>query len=61
MYCSDFRDQITDQMPSEIMDMMYTIGPMPIEDEEFLRVLGRACKRIEQQKRTHAKGNSSFH
>jgi hypothetical protein len=56
-----FRDQITDQMPSEIVDMMYTMGPIPMEDEEFLRVLERAGKRIEQKKRSHAKGNSSSH
>jgi hypothetical protein len=32
-------------MPSEIVDMMYTIGPIPMEDEEFLRVLELAGKR----------------
>jgi hypothetical protein len=56
-----FRDQITDQMPSEIVDMMYTMGPIPMEDEEFLRVLERVGKCIEQKKRSHAKGNSSSH
>jgi hypothetical protein len=54
-----FRDQITDQMPPEIMDMMYTIRPIPMEDKEFLRELEKTGKRIEQRKRIHAKGNSS--
>jgi hypothetical protein len=48
-------------MPSEIVDMMYTMGPIPIEDQECLRVLERVGNRIEQQKRSQAKGNSSSH
>jgi hypothetical protein len=45
-------------MPSEIVDMMYTIGPMPIEDEEFLRVLELAGKYVEEKKRNHKTGDS---
>jgi hypothetical protein len=45
-----FRAQITDQMPSKIVNMMYTIGPIPMEDKAYLRVLERASKRIEQKK-----------
>jgi hypothetical protein len=32
------RVQVKLQMPSEIVDMMYIIGPIPMEDQEFLRV-----------------------
>jgi hypothetical protein len=45
-------------MPSEIVDMMSTIGPLPMEDEEFLRVLELAGKCIEENKRNHTSGNS---
>jgi hypothetical protein len=40
-------DQVKSQMPSEIVDMIYTIGPNPMEDAEFLRVLELAGKRVE--------------
>jgi hypothetical protein len=30
-----FRDQVKSQMRSEIVDMMYTIGSLPMEDDEF--------------------------
>jgi hypothetical protein len=46
-------------MPSEIVDMMYTIGPMPMEDEEFLRVLEVAGKCVEEKKRDHKTGDSN--
>jgi hypothetical protein len=45
-------------MPLEIVDMMYTIGPMPIEDEEFLRVLESPGKRVEEKKCDYKSGES---
>jgi hypothetical protein len=47
-------------MLSEIIDMIYMIGPMPIEDEEFLRVLQLASKRVKEKKRDHKTGDSMF-
>jgi hypothetical protein len=55
------RDQITDEMHSEIVDLMYTIELLPMEDEEFLQVLKRAGKRIEHKEQTHVKAKSPFH
>jgi hypothetical protein len=61
MYGQIVRDEITDQLHSEIIDMIYTIRPILMEDEEFLRVLERAAKCIEQEKRSYPKANSSSH
>jgi hypothetical protein len=46
-----FRDQVKSQMLSEIVDIIYTMGPLPMEDDEFLRVLELAGKRVEEKKR----------
>jgi hypothetical protein len=54
-----FRDQVKSQMPSEIVDMMYTIGPIPLEDEEFLRVLELAGKRVEEKRRDSKSGDKT--
>jgi hypothetical protein len=53
-----FRDQGKSHMPSEIVNMMYMIGPMPIEEEEFLRVPELAGKRVEEKNREHKTGDS---
>jgi hypothetical protein len=53
-----FRDQVKSHMPSEIVDMIYTIGPMPMEDEEFLRVRELASKCVGEKKRDHKTGDS---
>jgi hypothetical protein len=45
-------------MPLEIVDMIYMIGPMPMEDEEFLRVLELASKCIEEKEHDHMTGDS---
>jgi hypothetical protein len=45
-------------MPSEIVDLIYKIGPMPIEDVQFLRVVELACKYVEKKKRNHQIGDS---
>jgi hypothetical protein len=45
-------------MPSESVDMMYTIGPMPMEDESFLRALELAGKYVEGKKCDHMTGDS---
>jgi hypothetical protein len=34
-----FHDEIRRQILDEIVDMMFTIGPIPTEDVEILRVL----------------------
>jgi hypothetical protein len=54
-----FRDQGQSQMPSEIVDMMYTIGPIPTEDEEFLRVLELAGKRVEEKRSDSKSGDKA--
>jgi hypothetical protein len=46
-----FRDQVKSQMPSEIVDIMYTISPIPMEDKEFLRVLELPGTRVEEKRR----------
>jgi hypothetical protein len=46
-------------MPSEIVDMMYTIGPIPMEAEEFLRVLELAGKRVEEKRRDSKSGDKA--
>jgi hypothetical protein len=56
-----FMDQITDQICEEIVDMMYTIGPIPVEEEEFLQLLKRVDKRIKQKKPSQANGISPSH
>jgi hypothetical protein len=48
-------------MPSDIVDMGFTMEPVPMEDQEFLRVLEKAGNRIEQKKLSHTKENSSSH
>jgi hypothetical protein len=45
-----FRDQVRSQIPDDIIDMMFIIGPMPMDDSEFLRVLEMVGKRIEEKK-----------
>jgi hypothetical protein len=37
-------------MPSAIVDILYTISPMPTEDKEFLRVLQLAPNYLEEKK-----------
>jgi hypothetical protein len=46
-------------MLSEIVELMYTIGPIPIEDEEFLRVLELARTRVEQKRRDSKSGDKA--
>jgi hypothetical protein len=46
-------------MPSEIVDMMYMIGPIPMEDEEFLRVLELAGKRVEEKRSDSKSGDKA--
>jgi hypothetical protein len=46
-------------MPSNIVDMMYMIGPIPMEDEEFLRVLELAGKRVEEKRRDSKSGDKA--
>jgi hypothetical protein len=55
------RDKVKSQMPSDIIDMMYSIGPLPMDDNEFLRVLEIAGKRIEEKRRDHENGDSKTH
>jgi hypothetical protein len=45
-----FRDRVTSQMLTKIMDMMYTIGVIPMEDNNYLRVLELVEKGIEEKK-----------
>jgi hypothetical protein len=45
-----FRDQIRLPIPDEIVDMIFTVGPIPTEDIEFLRVLEMVGKRVEEKK-----------
>jgi hypothetical protein len=41
-----FWKQANSQIPSEFMDMVYTIRPIPMKDDEFLRVLELARIRV---------------
>jgi hypothetical protein len=43
-------------MPSDIVDMMYTIGPIPMEAVQFLRVVDLAANRV-NEKRRHSKSS----
>jgi hypothetical protein len=54
-----FRDQVKSQMRSEIVNMMYTIGPILMEDKEFLRVLELAGKRVEEKRRDSKSGEKA--
>jgi hypothetical protein len=56
-----FWDQVKSQMPSDVIDMMFTIGPLPMEDDEFLQVLEIAGQRIEEKRRDHKNGDSRSH
>jgi hypothetical protein len=51
-----FRNQITDQIPSKILDMRYMIGPIPMQEEQFIPVLDRACNSIEHRSEATPKG-----
>jgi hypothetical protein len=46
-------------MVSDIVDMMYTIGAIHIEDKEFLRVLELAEKRVEEKRRDSMTGDKA--
>jgi hypothetical protein len=46
-------------MPSEIVDRRYTIGPLTMEDKEFLRVLELAGKRVEEKRRDSKSGDKA--
>jgi hypothetical protein len=46
-------------MRSEIVNMMYTIGPILIEDEDFLRVTESARKRVEEKRRESTSGEKA--
>jgi uncharacterized protein YydD (DUF2326 family) len=45
-----FRNQVRSQIPDDSIDMMFTIGPMPMDNSEFLRVLEMVGKRIDEKK-----------
>jgi hypothetical protein len=47
-------------MLSEIIDMMYTIGPIPMEGEEFLRVLRFAGNRVDKKRRDSKSGDKAL-
>jgi hypothetical protein len=53
-----FSDQVKYQIPSEIWDMIYTIGPVSMGDEEFLRVVELASKSQKETMRDHKTGDS---
>jgi hypothetical protein len=55
-----FRDQVKSQMPSEVVDMINTLGPIPMEDDEFLRVLELAGKRVEEKRRDSKLGDKAL-
>jgi hypothetical protein len=46
-----FRDQVEAQLPDDIINMMYMLGPIAEDDEDFFQVVELAGKRIEQMKR----------
>jgi hypothetical protein len=46
-----FQDQGQSQIPNDIIDMMFTIGLIPMDDSEFVRVLEMVGKRIVEIKR----------
>jgi hypothetical protein len=46
-------------MPSELVDMMYTIVPIPIEDKEFLRLLELARKKVHKTTRMSKSGDEA--
>jgi hypothetical protein len=54
-----FLYEVKSQIPSEIVDMMYTIGPFPIEDKEFLSVLELARKSVEENRRDSKSGDKA--
>jgi hypothetical protein len=47
-------------MPSANLDMMYTIGPIPMEDEVCLRVSELAGQRVEQKTKNSKSGNKAL-
>jgi hypothetical protein len=49
-----FRDVIQIQVLMEMVDMMFIFGELPEEDDEFLRILEIAWKRVEQKNKIHA-------
>jgi hypothetical protein len=52
-----YRDQVEAQLPDDIVNMMYMLGPIPETEDEFLQVAELVGKRVEQMKR-RAKGRS---
>jgi hypothetical protein len=46
-------------MLSEIVDMMFTIGPITMEDEESLRVFEFAGKIVEDKRRDSKSGDKA--
>jgi hypothetical protein len=54
-----FHDQVKSLRPSEIVDMMYTIGPIPMEDEKLLKVSELAGKRVEATRRDSKSGDKA--
>jgi hypothetical protein len=46
-----FRDQVEAPLPDDIITMMYMLGPIPEDDDDFLQVVETAGKRVEEYKR----------
>jgi hypothetical protein len=44
------RDQVEAQLPDNIINMMYMLGPIPEDDDAFLQVVELVGTRVEEMK-----------
>jgi hypothetical protein len=46
-----FQDQVKSQLPEDIVNMVYMLGPIPKDDDVFLQVVELARKRVKEMNR----------